>query len=320
MGSKSSTISERIDFSSIFPELGSARVLGIQLPDGLKFYSREIAGKFREKGYEVLLSGKPSYGACDIDTSLLEIVDVLLHFGHTEMVRMEGVIYVPYNIEYAIDVELLKNVIAERRIAIIGTASYAWRFDDVAKLLEDVGFAVELRRGRGVKLRGQVLGCNYTCLDGSRADAVLFIGDGRFHAVGASIYSQKKVYAYSPLSGEVEVVNTEDFVRKRYLAISRAMEGESFGIIVSTKPGQNRIALARKLQKIALEKGLSAEVLLVDEVTPAMIDNFRFDCYVNTACPRISYDDYARFSRPVITPPEFESVLGVREEFSIDFI
>lgn len=320
MASRSSTISERIDFSSIFSELGDARVLGIQLPDGLKFYAREIAEKFRERGYQVILSGKPSYGACDIDTSLLEIVDVLLHFGHTEMRSTDRVIYVPYNIDYAVDVKLLKEVIAERRIAIIGTASYAWRFDDVARQLEDAGFSVELRRGRGVKYPGQVLGCNYTCLDGSRVDAVLFIGDGRFHAVGASIYSQRKVYAYSPLSGEVEVVNTEDFIRRRYLAISRAMESRSFGIIVSTKPGQNRIALARKLQESALKRGLSAEILLVDEITPAVIDNFRFECYVNTACPRIAYDDYTRFSRPVISPPEFEIVLGVREEFSIDFI
>ncbi|NOY10860.1 MAG: diphthamide biosynthesis enzyme Dph2, partial [Archaeoglobi archaeon] len=91
-----------MDFQSIFSKLGSARLVGIQLPDGLKYYAGEIADRFREKGYEVIISGKPSYGACDIDVSLLEVVDVLLHFGHTEMLDIERVVYVPYNIDYSV--------------------------------------------------------------------------------------------------------------------------------------------------------------------------------------------------------------------------
>lgn len=320
MESESSTISESIDFSSIFSRIGSARVVGLQLPDGLKYYAREIAERFRKKGYEVILSGKPSYGACDLDTSLLEIVDVLLHFGHTRMVKLDRVIYVPYNVDYEVDVELLKGRVAEKRIAIVGTASYAWKFDDVAVKLEKAGFEVELNKGRGVELRGQVLGCNYTCLDETCADAVVFIGDGAFHAVGASIYSGKKVYAYSPLSGEIQEIDTSEFLKRRYVAVSRAMMSASFGILVSTKPGQNRLNLAKRLQKIALERGFTAEIIVSDEITPELIENFRFDCYVSTACPRIAYDDQSRFSKPVVTPPEFEIALGVREDYTLDLL
>ncbi|MEM4645842.1 MAG: diphthamide synthesis protein, partial [Archaeoglobaceae archaeon] len=43
-----------------------------------------------------------------------------------------------------------------------------------------------------------------------------------------------------------------------------------------------------------------------------------FDFYVNTACPRISYDDYKRFSKPIITPQEFEVLIGLKEEIEMD--
>ncbi len=320
MASRFSTISDSIDFSSIFSRIGSAKTVGLQLPDGLKYYAGEIARRFRERGYEVFISGKPSYGACDIDVALLEIVEVLIHFGHTKMVNLDRVVYVPYNVNYDIDVELLKEKIPERRIAIIGTASYAWKFEDVARELTSAGFDVELERGRGVELRGQVLGCNYSCLRNTSADAVVFIGDGTFHAMGASIYCGKKVYAYSPLSGEVREIDTSEFLKKRYTAISRAMMSESFGILVSTKPGQNRMSVARKLQRMAMSRGFSAEIIVSDEIAPALIENFRFDCYINTACPRIAYDDQSRFTKPVITPQEFEIAIGVREDYTLDFL
>ncbi|WP_456478798.1 diphthamide biosynthesis enzyme Dph2 [Geoglobus ahangari] len=320
MASESSTISERIDFQFIFSKLGSARLVGIQLPDGLKYYAGEIADRFREKGYEVIISGKPSYGACDIDISLLEVVDVLLHFGHTEMLSIERVIYVPYNIDYSVDAELLRREIKEKRIAIIGTASYAWKFESVAERLRDAGFEVELRKGKRVAYPGQVLGCNYSCLEGTRAEAILFIGDGEFHAIGASLYAGKRVYAYSPLSGELRVVDTSDFVRRRYFQVSRAKMCDSFAILVSTKPGQKRLGLAMRLKRLAEERGVKAEIILTDEISPSLVESFRFDCYVSTACPRIAYDDYRRFSKPVITPQEFEIVLGLSEELTLDLL
>ncbi len=319
MESRLSIIFEKIDLSSIFEEIKSAKTLGIQLPDGLKFYAVEIADFFRKKGFEVILSGKPSYGACDIDVDLLEEVDFLLHFAHTKMVEISKVVYIPYKIDYSIDIELLKSKIVEKKVALIGTASYAWKFRDIKNEIEKAGFEVELKMGKGVDYPGQVLGCNYTCLVNSEADAVLFVGDGEFHALGASIFSKKKVYAYSPLSNELKIVDPTEFIKKRMMAISKAFDSKSFGIIVSTKIGQKNLNLAKKLQKIAFQNGKRAEIIMLDEITPEIMENFRFDVYVNTACPRITFDDYERFHGKLISPHEFEIIMGLRDLSEFDF-
>lgn len=319
MGSELLDISERINFSKIFEKLGNARVVGIQLPDGLKYYSRQIAEKFEERGFEVIISGKASYGACDVDTELLKHVDVLVHFGHTKFLEIPNVVYVPYFVDYTVNPEIIEKAVKERKIAIIGTLSYAWKFFEVKGELEGLGFQVELKKGPGMEYHGQVLGCNYSCLRDSESDAVLFIGDGLFHAIGARIYTGKKTYAYNPLSDDVVEIDESDFLRKRYVLISKAMMSESFGILVSTKPGQFRLNLARKIREDAIECGKKAEIIVADEITSDLIDNFRFDCYVNTACPRLSYDDSRRFSRSVISPQEFEIAIGKTSIYRFDF-
>jgi len=57
-------------------------------------------------------------------------------------------------------------------------------------------------------------------------------------------------------------------------------------------------------------------------VTPDELLNLGFDCYVNTACPRLAYDDQVRFGRPVLSPQEFEILCGVRnwDDYTIDEI
>jgi 2-(3-amino-3-carboxypropyl)histidine synthase len=61
---------------------------------------------------------------------------------------------------------------------------------------------------------------------------------------------------------------------------------------------------------------------MMDLVTPEQLLAFKVDAYVNTACPRITIDDSERFHVPVLTPQEFEIVLGERkwEPFVMDEI
>jgi 2-(3-amino-3-carboxypropyl)histidine synthase len=43
---------------------------------------------------------------------------------------------------------------------------------------------------------------------------------------------------------------------------------------------------------------------------------------VTTACPRVALDDAAKYRIPILTPPEFEVLLGEREweEYEFDEI
>ncbi len=315
----------RIDFDNIIEELKrrNAKVVGIQLPDGLKFKSDEIVEKIEDAGFEVILSGSSCYGACDIDLTLLDEVDVLVHFAHTPVFELEKVIYAPYFVDF--DVKRVAELkIPERRIALIATAQYAWKLKEVKDLLEEKGYEIELKEGSSrIKMPGQVLGCNYTVLKNSEADAILFIGDGLFHPIGAAIYTGKKVYRFSPLSNEFEEVKHESFLRKRMLLIAKAMDTKKKGaIIVSSKMGQKRLGIARKLKENAANAGKKLDIIMIDEISPAKLSNFPYGYYVNTACPRISYDDANLYPAPLLTPQEFEILIGLRkwEDFAMDEI
>ncbi|MDO9097443.1 MAG: diphthamide synthesis protein, partial [Candidatus Methanoperedens sp.] len=93
----------------------------------------------------------------------------------------------------------------------------------------------------------------------------------------------------------------------------RSMSAKVFGIIVSTKIGQNRIKLAQRLVEIANKHGVEAHIIMMDLVTPEQLLAFKVDAYVNTACPRITIDDAERVHVPILTPQEFEVVLGERK-------
>lgn len=301
--------------------------IGLQLPDGLKFKSDEIANIFEKEGFEVFVSGESCYGACDVDLELLNEVDYLLHFCHTPIFDVERIIYVPCFYDFEFDVaeidEMVKLKIKEKRVALISTAQYAPKLEELKEILEKSNYKVELREGgKRVKFKGQVLGCNYTVLKDTKADAVLFLGDGLFHAVGASIYSKKKVYAYSPLTKEFKVVESGDFIKKRYLTISKALDKTKAAILVSTKIGQKRMGLALKLKRLAKKSGKNVDIVVLNEVTPQKLENFPYDYYINTACPRITYDDAGLFKKPILTPQEFEIVLGFRswDDYKIDEI
>ncbi|WP_202318688.1 diphthamide biosynthesis enzyme Dph2 [Archaeoglobus neptunius] len=307
-----------VKFRIPFDTLRGVRRVGIQLPDGLKRQAFEIASILENKGFDVIISGETSFGACDVDLKLLEEVDVLLHFAHTQILHIDRVVYVPYFIDYnpKIDIE-----IPEKKVALISTAQYVHRLDKVAEWLEMQGYEVEIGEGRGrVKYRGQVLGCNYSVLKNGQADAVLFIGDGLFHAIGAAMYSGKKVYAFNPLTGELRVVSARDFVKKRYFIVSKCVGAEKAGIIVSSKPGQKRIELAKRLKSLGREKGLKVHIIYMNNVIAEELYNLPYEFYVNTACPRIAYDDAGRFEKPIITPQEFEFLIGLRDSIELDEI
>lgn len=314
----------RIKFDEIVEVLKEkkAKIVGIQLPDGLKYKCDEIARYLESHGFKVIISGSSCYGACDVDLDLLKEVDILLHFAHTPIFDLKNVIYVPYFIDY--DLEDFKHIkIEEKSIALIASAQYAWKLNEVKAVLEERGYDVELKKGSGrVKMLGQVLGCNYSVLRNSKAEAVLFVGDGLFHPIGAKIYTGKKVYRFSPLDKEFEEVTVDDFLKRRMLSISKAMEADRGAILVSKKIGQKRLNLALRLKDEADKAGKRVDVIYLDEVTPEKLSNFLYGYYVNTACPRISYDDFELFKVPILTPQEFEILIGIRswENYEMDEI
>ena len=65
--------------------------------------------------------------------------------------------------------------------------------------------------------------------------------------------------------------------------------------------------------------GKEAVVIEMENVSPKKLDAFGLDAWVSTACPRIAIDDALLYEKPMLTFPELEVVLGLREWDDYEF-
>ncbi|HUK38907.1 MAG TPA: diphthamide synthesis protein, partial [Methanomicrobiales archaeon] len=83
------------DLSDLVRDLRArgARRVALQFPEGLKRGAPEMALALRAAGFEVIVSGDPCYGACDLPLPALELADALVHVGHAPVDERQGVLY-----------------------------------------------------------------------------------------------------------------------------------------------------------------------------------------------------------------------------------
>ena len=289
-----------------------ARTVALQFPEGLKRRAPETAAALKEAGYTVIISGDPCYGACDLATDALALADVLIHFGHAPVDDHPGVIY--EFVQFDFDPETAEKAIAlldpGQPEGLVTTVQHAHLTDAVAAVLEARGFTVVVGAGNTrTPCRGQELGCSYASARAAAASQYLYVGTGVFHAIGVGLATGARVVALDPYTGRVEEADASRLLRRRFAQIEKARQAKTVGIILSTKTGQRREDLAYHLASLSPV----ADIICMQEVSPDSLLNLGYDCYVNTACPRLAYDDQVRFPVPVLSPPEYEIVRGVRD-------
>jgi 2-(3-amino-3-carboxypropyl)histidine synthase len=229
-----------------------------------------------------------------------------------------NVLFVEVRLDY--DITGLLLPVLDRlapRVGLVTTVQHLHQLKALKEWLEVNGRAVRIGQGdRRVKHAGQVLGCNVSAASSIKdnVDQFLFLGSGDFHPLAVSLATGKPVIILDPLMQEVRDVEQlkERILRQRHGAISLASGAKSFGIIISSKPGQQRKALAERLRELVIGKGLKASLIVMDNVSPDQLLSFQVDAFVSTACPRLAIDDYLRYRKPMLTPMELEVGLGVR--------
>nr|WP_148236250.1 diphthamide biosynthesis enzyme Dph2 [Pyrococcus yayanosii] len=309
--------------------LGARRVL-IQSPEGLRREAEELAEFLEREGIEAILHGEVNYGACDpADAEAKRLgCDALIHLGHSYMrLSLEvPTIFIPafarVDVVLALERNLREIKKLGRRIILVTTAQHIHQLRRARAFLEKAGFKVVIGRGDSrVSWPGQVLGCNFSAarLDG---DGILFIGAGTFHPLGVALATGKRVLAVNPYSGDALWMDemAERFIRKRWAQIAKAMDARRFGVVVSTKKGQLRLAEASRIVRLLREHGREAMLIAMDEISYSKLEGFSFDAYVVVACPRVPIDDVENWRKPVLTPPEVEILLGLRTDYKFDEI
>jgi len=295
-----------------------ARSVALQFPAGLARQAPGTAAALRREGFDVIVSGDPCYGGCDLALDALQYADVLVHFGHAPVEERSNVIYEPVRFDF--DVAVLERALPDlhsRRIGLVTTIQHLHLIGAMVAFLREHGIEAIVAPGdQRTPIPGQVLGCNFAAARATGADEILFVGTGVFHPIGIHLATRSRVVALDPFTGEVQEVDADRLIRRRAAVMEKARDASSFGVIVSTKSGQRRMDLARRL--VALSD--KAVLVAMREVSPAEMLDLGFAAYVNTACPRLAYDDQIRFPVPVLTPPEFEILCGARawDDYTID--
>lgn len=309
-------------------EKGAHSVI-VQIPEGLKTKTKWICDELSEGCENVFIKMDPCYGACDLplhDKNVLN-ADAIIHIGHCAIHRHKDIIYVPCHYDLT-EQELRKNIGAllkelhKRKInsvSLVANAQYGKSLPQIKKALFEKGVQSFIGHGTSrLASEGQILGCNYTVVESvlPNIEASVYFGDGYFHPLGLVFSTDKPVIVVNPMHGTVEEISEkarDKFMRRRYLAIAKASECKTFGIIVSVKSGQRQNEKALEIKKAIEAHGKKAYLLEMDLVVESYMAGIGMDCLVNTACNRIVLDDAENWKTLIINPTECLIALGEKK-------
>jgi 2-(3-amino-3-carboxypropyl)histidine synthase len=302
-------------------KLGAKRVL-IQLPEGLKPEAPRIAKIVEKFGVLPIVSADPCYGACDVATAEAETlgVDLIIHYGHSKLMKYERVptVYVEaraaLNVSAAVE-KALPLLQEWKKIGLATTVQHVQALDEVREILIREGKTVVIGDTRRLSYPGQVIGCDHSNAISIVKDvgAFLFVGGGRFHALGVALSTSKPTIVADPYEERAFSVDeeAEKILKQRWASISEAQKSKTFAVLIGLKPGQKRLEEALQVKERLEENGKTVYLFAVKEITPEVLMEFpAVDAFVNTACPRTSLDDAARFKKPVLTINEASVVVG----------
>ena len=305
---------------------GARRVL-LQLPDGMRPFAFQIADNLRKATpVEVIISGDSCYGACDLASRQAKelSVDLLIHYGHAPFIMEAGipVLYVEARIPIDISkmVEAVLPSIQEwRSVGLTSTVQHTTQLGEVAEALRKKGIKTLIGEGAGeTPEAGQVLGCNYSAATRlpEDVDGYIFIGGGKFHALGLALTTGKPIVVANPYNGIVTRLDEYELMllaKKRMASINAAKEAKKIGVLVSSKPGQRDLAEAMVIAEKLGDREKTAFIIYVDEVRADQLNNFTEpEAFIETACPRIAIDGVSGIDRPILTASEARVLLGER--------
>ena len=158
MGRAPSTSGSRFELFDLDPDLdralelikeSGARIVGLQVPEGLKRIASDLAREIEEKtDAEVIVSGDPCYGACDVDLDLCRAADLVIHVGHSEMLEGDPlsnkVVYLEARMRADVKetVEKAADLFSARRVGVLTTVQHVHRMDDIVEVLEKKGIEI----------------------------------------------------------------------------------------------------------------------------------------------------------------------------------
>jgi 2-(3-amino-3-carboxypropyl)histidine synthase len=299
-----------------------AKTVLLQLPEGLKAEGPRLATIIEEAGALAIVSADPCYGACDLALPDAESLgaDLLIHYGHSLQIRQEEVptIYMEAKAKISVK-EAVKKAMplleSWSNIGLVTTVQHVHKLDEAKELLLKAGKTVAIGDAGLVKYAGQVIGCNFSNAQSisKEVEAFLFVGGGKFHAIGVALATAKPTIIADPYEKRAYPIQDEvqRVIKQRWANISEAKEAENFGVLIGLKSGQKRIKEVVKIKEKLQKSGRKATLLALREITSNALMQFpNIEAFVNTACPRLSLDGTPSFLKPILSLNETLVMLG----------
>jgi len=319
-----------IDEKRIFEVIADKKPASVALngPDGMIPHVQQTAQNImRRFGIPAYVLADTTWGTCDLNTNGAKVLsaEILFNVGHTINTETyeEGVYLINAFDDVAFD-DVAKKCAAGLRgktISLLTDSQHLHEVDKIRGIFEENGVAVKIGAGRGQLNDGQVFGCEfYPAMENREvADANVFLGQSNFHASGIALATNRPTYVLDPYFNEVREVTefAQRLQKKATLAIYKAAEAKTFGVIVGLKEGQLSKTAGLRFKGELEKEGKAVHLFALTDITNDRLRNLKgIDAFIQVACPRISTDN--RFDKPVLSTPQANALLRVLRGEPID--
>ncbi|KAK9240775.1 putative diphthamide synthesis protein-domain-containing protein [Lipomyces kononenkoae] len=309
--------------------------VALQMPEGLLIFAcviSDILERFAGHDISCVIMGDVTYGACCIDDFTAKALgcDLLIHYAHSCLVPVDvtemRVLYVFVAItinEQHLIATLQENFDRGSRLALVGTIQFNGALHAARNAAlsdpDNVGLTIQVPQISPLS-RGELLGCTAPRIDPACTDAIVYVGDGRFHLESAMIQNPGiQAYRYDPYSRKFTRENYEhdEMLQIRQDAVRSAKSAKRVGVILGTLGRQGNYATFDKIKTYLANRGIDYTLVLLSEIFPQKLAEFtHVDAFVQVACPRLSIDWGYAFAKPLLTPYEACIAFGDTEMWS----
>ena len=319
-----------IDEKRIFKEIEDKDPASVSLngPDGILPQVQETANRISEKfGIPAYVLADTTWGTCDMNSMGSKVLGAEIQFniGHTintEVYEKNLILIDAYDdVEFDSVAKKCAEILKGRTISLVTDSQHLHQMDSVEKILTENNITVKIGKGKGQLNDGQVFGCEFYPASELKkeVDAYVFLGQSNFHASGIALSTNLPTYVLDPYFNEVREVTefAQKLKKKATLAIYKAADAKTFGVIVGLKEGQLSKVFALKIKKQLEDAEKKVQLFALTDITNDRLRNLKgIDAFIQVACPRISTDN--QFDKPVLSTPQANALLKLLKNEKID--
>jgi len=297
--------------------------VALQLPEGLTMFATTISDIIEKfTGADTVIMADVTYGACCVDDFSARALgcDFMVHYGHSCLVPVDQTssikmlyVFVDIKLDSLHFIETLKaNLDPAQKMSLVSTIQFVATLQAASKELREAGYSVEVPQIKPLS-PGEILGCTSPKMAGS--ENLVYLGDGRFHLESAMIANPEiSAFRYDPYSKifSQEYYDHDLMKKNRKNAIEKAMETDTWGLILGTLGRQGNPNILNHLKLKCEAKGKKVITVLLSEIFPQKLALMEeVGAWVQIACPRLSIDWGLAFSSPILSP--YEAAVALQE-------